>query len=139
MGLQTKSKKVQSTDIELKGNDKINEAKEEATEEISQDVDDILLKIGQYGIYQMFLVGIFCFLIIPSTYQTLIMSFIGNNPTWRCTKNSTQCNATGEVFDKNHDLYESRCSMDRSSWEYTKPSSFSIVTEVCKTQIYRCS
>ena len=118
--------------IELKSKEELNNAKgKKATEEISQDVDDILKRIGQYGIYQMFLVGIFYLLIIPGTYQTLIMTFIGNNPTWRCATNSTQCNATGNVFDKNHNFYEARCSMDRSSWEYTKPSSFSIVTEVC--------
>ena len=130
-----KSNKIQSTNIELTDNAGINkttkEEKDKSTE-IPKDVDDILQEIGQYGIYQMFLVGIFCFLIIPSTYQTLIMSFIGNNPTWRCALNNTQCNSTtNKVFDKNHEFYEARCSMDRSSWEYTKPSTFSIVTEVC--------
>ena len=45
--------------------------------------------------------------------------------------NNTQCNST-EVFDINHDFYGERCSMDRSSWEYTKPRTFSMVTEVRK-------
>lgn len=140
MDSPTKNKKIKSNNIELKDNDEANKIKDDkeknTKKEILKDVDDILLEIGQYGIYQMLLVGIFCFLIIPSTYQTLIMSFIGNNPTWKCSVNSTQCNSTTtcQIFDKNHDFYEARCSMDRSSWEYTKPSSFSIVTEVC---IYR--
>ena len=95
------------------------------------DIDDILKKIGQFGTHQIFLVGLLCLLMVPVTFHSLIMAFIGNNPPWRCVMNNTQCNSTtGEVFDKNHEFYEARCSMDRSSWEYIKPQSFSIVTEV---------
>ena len=95
------------------------------------DVDDILKKIGQFGLYQIFLVGILCLLMVPVTYHSLIMAFIGNNPSWRCAVNSTQCNSTG-IFDLNHDFYGARCSMNRSSWEYTTPRTFSMVTEVKK-------
>ena len=116
-------------------------------DENALDVDDILQRIiGQYGFWQKVLVGIFCLLIIPGTYQTLIMTFIGNNPTWRCisvvsNKNSTKTNTgcmnvtsstPGDVFDKSHAFYEKRCSMKRDSWEYTKDKSYSIVTEVKK-------
>ena len=48
--------------------------------------------------------------------------------------NNTQCNST-EVFDINQDFYEERCSMDRSSWEYTEPQTFSMVTEVREKNI----
>ena len=96
------------------------------------DVDDILKKIGQFGVYQIFLVGLLCLLMVPVTYHSLIMAFIANNPPWRCAmNNNTQCNST-EMFDINHDFYGERCSMDRSSWEYTKPRTFSMVTEVRK-------
>ena len=124
--------KKTGSEIELKNN---SETKGEVGEEktaSSLEVDDILLEIGQYGLSQKLLVGIFCMLMIPSTYQSLIMTFIGNSPTWRCAINSTQCNITGEVFDKTHDFYEKRCKMERSSWEYTKDQTFSIVTEVKK-------
>ena len=96
------------------------------------DVDDILKRIGQFGVYQIFLVGLLCLLMVPVTYHSLIMAFIANNPPWRCAmNNNTQCNSTG-MFDINHDFYGERCSMDRSSWEYTKPRTFSMVTEVRK-------
>ena len=40
------------------------------------DVDDILKKIGQFGVYQIFLVGLLCLLMVPVTYHSLIMAFI---------------------------------------------------------------
>ena len=90
------------------------------------DVDEILEKIGQYGLMQKFYVFIFCLLVIPGTYQTLIMTFMGNSPDWQCVANSTECNMTG-IFTKND---KRRCEMNRNSWQYTKHRSFSIVTEV---------
>lgn len=34
----------------------------------------------------MLLVAIFCLMTIPSVYKTLIMTFIGNFPPWRCSE-----------------------------------------------------
>ena len=94
------------------------------------DVDEILLDIGEFGRMQVALVFIFCLLIIPPTYHTLIMSFAGSNPNWRCVANSTECNMTGEFSVLQEDDYYKRCDMKRSSWEFTQPKEFSIVTEV---------
>jgi len=93
------------------------------------DVDEILLDIGEFGRMQVALVFIFCLLIIPPTYHTLIMSFAGSNPNWRCVANSTECNMTGEFSVLQEDDYYKRCDMNRSSWEFTQPKEFSIVTE----------
>ena len=93
------------------------------------DVDEFLELIGQYGLMQKLLVAIFCLLIIPGTYQTLIMTFIGNNPSWKCVQNSTECKFVG-VIDKNNENFKKRCDMERSAWTYTQPKEFSIVTEV---------
>ena len=102
-------------------------ANRKSTKETKElDVDEFLEKIGQYGLMQKLYVFIFCLLIVPSTYQTLIMSFVGNSPDWKCVSNNTECNMTG-IFPKTD---KRRCHMDRKSWQYTKDKSFSIVTEV---------
>lgn len=110
------------------------------------DVDEYLLYVGQFGKFQILLVLLFCLIIIPSTYQTLIMSFVGSNPSWRCsgqhmgsnatTGNTTtlwnatsECTIKGEITNS-HASYEDRCSMKRSSWEFTKRKEYSIVTDV---------
>jgi len=92
-----------------------------------------LLHLLHSGVLQKFYVAIFCLLIIPSTYQTLIMSFIGNSPPWMCVIGEN--NGTGEcqiegVIDKQSSYYTERCKLPRQEWQYTKPFTFSIVTEV---------
>ena len=90
------------------------------------DIEEILEQIGPYGFMQKFYVCIFCFLVIPSTYQTLLMYFVGYSPDWECVGNSTECNMTG-IFTKTDNR---RCQINRNSWQYTKHRSFSVVTEV---------
>ena len=93
------------------------------------DVDEFLVYIGEFGRVQILLVCLFCLMIIPSAYHTLIMSFIGNDPGWRCALNNSECNRTG-VFLRGDLLYEDNCKMNRTSWEFIHPKEFSIVTEV---------
>ena len=96
------------------------------------DVDEFLEYVGQFGKAQIILCTLFCIIIIPTTYQTLVMSFAGNEPPWRCSSTNvinTECTMNG-TFSRGDDFYEKRCNMNRSSWEFTKPKSFSIVTEV---------
>ena len=93
------------------------------------DVDQFLEYVGQFGRIQIILQVMFCCIIIPSTNQTLVMTFVGNNPPWRCRQISSECNKTGS-FDVNDKFYNARCSMHRSSWEFTKPKKYSVVTEV---------
>ena len=98
------------------------------------DVDEYLLDVGEFGRMQILLVGMFCLLIMPPTYQTLIMAFVGSNPPWQCVQPITnkECPFKNSFDIKDEDHYKKRCSMKRSSWEFTKPKEFSIVTEVCQ-------
>lgn len=101
------------------------EAKNVLHDEKELDVDDFLDRIGQFGKTQIILVSMFCLIIIPTTYQTLIMSFVASSPPWQCVDNATDCQLNGTMKAKNDD----RCDMDRLSWMYTKQKSFSIVTD----------
>ena len=95
------------------------------------NVDQYLGHIGEFGKMQKLLQVMFCFMIIPATYQTLLLTFVGNNPSWRCTGLHQECNQTGIVFDISHQFYKQRCKMEnRTSWEFVQPKKFSIVTEV---------
>ena len=108
------------------------------------EVDEFLGYVGRFGRFQILLLFLFCCIIIPSTYQTLVMSFVGNNPSWRCV---IQPNATaGNVTQKGNtsaevcgvagdiklgdDYYDDRCKMDRSLWTFSKDDDYSIVTQV---------
>lgn len=92
-------------------------------------VDDVLEKIGSFGLYQIRLI---CLLSVlewfVSGYQTLLMTFIAAEPGWRCVVNSTECTEPG-AFSPKHDYYKSRCTMNRSEWEFTTEFT-SIVTDV---------
>lgn len=95
------------------------------------NVDEYLGHIGEFGKMQQLLQVMFCLMIIPATYQTLLLTFVGNNPSWRCTGLHQECNQTGIVFDISNQFYQKRCEMEnRTSWEFVQPKRFSIVTEV---------
>ena len=93
------------------------------------DIDDFLEEIGAFGRAQHLLLVVFVIMIIPAAYQVLVMFFIGANPPWRCAQNQTECDYHG-VFSIGDEFYDARCEMSRKSWEYTEPSTYSIVTEV---------
>lgn len=88
-------------------------------------VDTMLSIVGEFGPFQWLLDGLFCFLIVPRTFQILIMYFAAMNPTWKCVSNSSICLLNG-TFSSDDDT---RCSMPRSEWEFTEPKEFSIVTQ----------
>ena len=93
------------------------------------EMDELLEEIGGFGKAQILLLIIFVLMIIPATYQVLIMFFIGANPPWICASNSTECIHKGEVT-AGDDFYNARCTMKRDSWTYTEPKKYSIITEV---------
>lgn len=61
-------------------------------------VDGFLAKIGSMGRFQWTLVCVVGIMLVPVTFQTLIMTFLGLEPSWRCVKNSTVCNFTRECL-----------------------------------------
>ena len=94
--------------VKVDENDKqdlINEGKKETVQNgygsyKEVDVDEFLLHIGQFGRTQILLLSLFCLIIIPTTYQTLIMSFAGNSPPWKCSNKSFESfNETFQVAD----------------------------------------
>ncbi|XP_047145037.1 solute carrier family 22 member 15-like isoform X1 [Hydra vulgaris] len=94
-----------------------------------QDVDSILISIGEFGRCQKLLLVVISFLMIPTASQVLIMTFLEINPSWRCSGNgSFECNRTGE-FSISHEFYHNRCKMKRNSWSFVKEKGFSIITE----------
>ena len=106
------------------------------------DVDDFLEEVGQFGLYQKLITFIYCLIIFAPVYQTLVMAFVGSNPTWRCSDTglaSGTCNITEEIGE-DRPFYAARCNMNRTDWEFATDRKFSIITEfdlVCSmTPVY---
>lgn len=92
-------------------------------------VDGFLAKIGSMGRFQWILVCVVGVMLVPVTFQTLIMTFLGLEPPWRCVRNSSVCNFTQEFSPTGDDPNKNfRCRINESEWEFTKPYT-SIVTE----------
>ena len=89
------------------------------------NIDGFLRMVGEFGKFQILLDAIFCFMIIPTAFQSLIMYFAALQPEWRCVTNSTLCTLNGTFTSQN----ELRCQIPRSEWEFTQPKEYSIVTE----------
>ena len=95
------------------------------------NVDKYLGYIGEFGKRQIILQAIFCLMIMPPAFQSLLLTFVANNPAWRCLGTNAECNITGTAFTVSSDFYNQRCQfVNRSSWEFIQQKSFSIVTEV---------
>ena len=104
------------------------------------DIDDILPATGEFGRFQIILETCLCLCVIPASFQALIVYFAAYNPPWRCvstgpqtnsTVNNTACTLKG-TYSSESTLYEARCKMPRSAWEYTEPTEYSIVTQVSR-------
>ena len=95
---------------------------------VIMDADEILEEIGGFGFFQKRNAVFLGLIIFVLTFQTVSMVFIGGEPTWRCTANSSVCmqNATISPDD---DYYKARCNMSSDDWEFTTEFT-SIVTEV---------
>ena len=101
-----------------------------AEEELN--VDDFLKTIGEFGIAQKLIVIILSLMALQAGYQTSIIVFIGDEPPWTCVSDNRTtflCDKNG-TFSNSHSFYESRCSMSRLSWTFTKPQTYSVVTQV---------
>jgi len=108
-----------------------NDSEKKNNDELALDIDNYLKVIGQFNKFQILLLLLFCFIVIPSTYQTLVMSFVGHSPSWRCvdqpnatvlaaavntshvTGTKKECLVLGDVESK-HEKYEERCDMNNS-------------------------
>ena len=91
------------------------------------DVDSILRRIGQFGPFQIRILAMFLFIFFPITFQTLIMVFVAYEPPWMCAQQSESClefnrssgrSAVYSTATKPSELYERRCTLERSDWKF---------------------
>lgn len=101
-------------------------------EAIGESVDNILRKIGACGPSNI-LILIGCMILnFGISPQTLLMYFAANDPPWKCVNSSRNAfceHSRGKIFEATDDDFQKRCSFNRSDWEYTTNSKYSIVTE----------
>lgn len=103
----------------------------------AMDTDELLDEIGSFRFFQkrnVLLLGLIIFML---TFQTVSMVFIGGEPTWRCTQNSTVCTRNGTISADDY-YYKARCNMSSEDWEFTTEFT-SIVTEwnlICGKEYY---
>ena len=90
-------------------------------------VDDILPFVGEFGRFQKIVEAILCVVMIPTTFQTLIMYFAALKPDWKCSANlnNTIC-VSNATFPAGN---ESRCEMPRNEWTYVQSRDYSMVTQ----------
>ena len=98
------------------------------------DVDQYIEKTGECGRFQIRTQVIFIFFMLPLTCQVLIMYFAGQNPAWKCKKESQTCHYSEEISRDDGTLFHERCKMNRSDWEYTTSTEYSLVTQVLNTK-----
>ena len=105
-----------------------------ATEDVNAgvNVDGFIKTIGEFGKAQKLITLLLSLMIIPTASQRIIMVFIGDEPPWTCVSDNRTtllCNYNG-TFSKSNSVYQKRCSMSRLSWNFTKPQTYSVVTQV---------
>ena len=96
------------------------------------NVDDFIKTVGEFGKAQKVIILLLSLMSIPNAYQRTIVVFIGDEPQWTCVsdnKTNLFCNKNA-TFSESHSLYQKRCSMSHLSWNFTKPQTYSIVTQV---------
>ena len=95
------------------------------SDEVTFSMDEVIVRIGEFGRFQKILDAIFCLITFPVSIQYILMYFSSLFPPWRCANNSSVCLLNGtQPPDDN-----SRCKMSRADWYYTKPSEYSLVTQ----------
>ena len=107
---------------------------------VELNVDQFFESINDFGIAQKIFLLILCFMMLPPCYQYFIMTFIGNNPPWTCLSNVTDgilCNRSS-TYAVEDTFYGKRCELPKNAWNFTKPATYSIVTEVW-TILYHCN
>ena len=121
----------------------LNDSNDEASESDSTvcvttkvSVDEALESIGSYGPFQLLLQLLFMYYNLSISYQIVLSYFIGDNPPWKCTFNSTR-NSSNKFCLHNHgreipvdtDNFYERCKLSRGDWTYTTDKMYSYITE----------
>jgi len=100
------------------------------------DVDEILTAAGGFGRFQGIMLLVLVYLVLTIGQHFVSSVFIGPDPPWTCTTNSTS-NTTKDFCVKNFgrhiasdsDDFKLRCSWNSSEWKYTTEDDYSFVQE----------
>lgn len=90
-------------------------------------VDEALELTGGFGKFQWYLLGVMAYCMTTLGLQGITMTFIADEPGWKCLSNSSVCNLTG-LHIVGSEFYNLRCSMSENDWEYESTVT-SIVTQ----------
>lgn len=90
-------------------------------------IDEILPYVGEFMLFQKFLVALVFLIYLATGYQTVFVYFSTMIPSWQCSnpQNNSECTGFG-IFTSDD---RSRCNMSRSAWRYTESERFSIATQ----------
>ena len=71
-------------------------------------ITEALVRVGEFGRFQMAACTLGCLMFTPVYYQMLITYFIAETtPAWRCKPNSTVChNTNNTLYNINHNIYD---------------------------------
>ena len=65
---------------------------------MSLTVDQMLEHVGSMGRFQWSVVVVCGTILVPVTFQTLIMTFMALEPAWKCVNGSIVCNFTRKLI-----------------------------------------
>merc|ERR1712168_1455753 len=117
-------------------NEKSKEDNSSEIKDDGMDVDEILTAAGGFGRFQGIMLLELVYLVLKIGQHFVSSVFIGPDPPWTCTTNSTS-NTTKDFCVKNFgrhiasdsDDFKLRCSWNSSEWKYTTEDDYSFVQE----------
>jgi len=111
-------------------------ATENSTSRQTLSIDEVLLKIGECGRFQIVTLILMCVTMIPMAFPPLIFYYIGYDPPWICNDNVTHANNTFCDTHNSSTLFQhssnERCGLDFNEWKFVNHGKSTIVTEVHK-------
>ena len=102
------------------------------------EIDVALALSGPFGKFQILVQLFFMYVIVTIGFQTMITYFLADDPPWTCANNVTSAfciENIGKHITITNSNFSARCTMKRNEWIYTRPATYSYVTEfdlVCK-------
>ena len=96
--------------------------------------DDVLEEVGSFGWFQIRLLILFNLLsALLFGWAVMVTGIITAEPPWKCVQNSSVCTFGGSFYSGD-ELYDHRCNISRSEWEFEDDMT-TVVTEVKKKLI----
>lgn len=90
----------------------------------SYNIENVLNKVGSFGIYQKLLLLAGGVSIVPFAMPNYIMYFAAQEPSWKCVANSSVCLHNGTLPSD----HIGRCLLPRDQWEYVGAEELSVVS-----------